>query len=88
MNATVAIPRVGSAVITLLFPIRNCRWTNSRIVPHLVAGDAAIMARYHPGALDKDDAVTTAKYLVQARKTYGVEVLQKDFCWDQSRKSG
>ena len=77
MNATVAILRVGSALVTLLFPIRNCRWMNSRIDPHLVAGDAAIMAWYHPGALDKDDAVTIAKYLDQARKTYGVEVYRR-----------
>jgi hypothetical protein len=59
---------------------------NSHTDPHLVAGDAAIMAWYDDGVLDKDDAVAIAKHLDQPRKAFGVEVLQKDFRWDPVKK--
>lgn len=59
---------------------------NAHTDPHLVAGDAAIMAWYDDGVLDKDDAITIAKHLDQPRKAFGVEVLQKDFRWDADRK--
>ena len=59
---------------------------NSHTDPHLVAGDAAIMAWYDDGVLDRDDAVAIAKHLDQPRKAYGVEVLQKDFRWDPVKK--
>jgi hypothetical protein len=59
---------------------------NSHTDPHLVAGDAAIMAWYDDGVLDRDDAVAIAKYLDQPRKSFGVEVLQKDFRWDAVSK--
>lgn len=59
---------------------------NSHTDPHLVAGDAAIMAWYDDGVLDRDDAVAIAKHLDQPRKAFGVEVLQKDFRWDPVEK--
>jgi len=59
---------------------------NSHTDPHLVAGDAAIMAWYDDGVLDRDDAVAIARHLDQPRKAFGVEVLQKDFRWDPVRK--
>ncbi|MFJ5695123.1 relaxase/mobilization nuclease domain-containing protein [Arthrobacter sp. NPDC093125] len=59
---------------------------NAHTDPHLVAGDAAIMAWYDDGVLDKDDAVAIAKHLDQPRKAFGVEVLQKDFRWDPVKK--
>ncbi len=58
---------------------------NAHTDPHLVAGDAAIMAWYDDGVLDKDDAIAIAKHLDQPRKAFGVEVLQKDFRWDPVR---
>lgn len=59
---------------------------NAHTDPHLVAGDAAIMAWYDDGVLDKDDAIAIAKHLDQPRKAFGVEVLQKDFRWDPVKK--
>jgi hypothetical protein len=59
---------------------------NAHTDPHLVAGDAAIMAWYDDGVLDKDDAVAIAKHLDQPRKAFGVEVLQKDYRWDPVKK--
>jgi hypothetical protein len=59
---------------------------NSHTDPHLVAGDAAIMAWYDDGVLDRDDAVAIAKHLDQPRKSFGVEILQKDFRWDAASK--
>ncbi|MET3810817.1 hypothetical protein ABIB14_001925 [Arthrobacter sp. UYEF3] len=54
--------------------------------PHLVAGDAAVMAWYDDGVLDRDDAMAIARHLDQPRKGFGVEVVQKDFRWDPVRK--
>jgi hypothetical protein len=59
---------------------------NAHTDPHLVAGDAAIMAWYDDGVLDKEDAAAIARHLDQPRKAFGVEVLQKDFRWDQVKK--
>ena len=59
---------------------------NSHTDPHLVAGDAAIMAWYDDGVLDSDDAVAIAKHLDQPRKAFGVEILQRDFRWDPVKK--
>ncbi|MDP9988716.1 hypothetical protein J2S98_003905 [Arthrobacter oryzae] len=59
---------------------------NAHTDPHLVAGDAAIMAWYDDGVLDKEDAMAIAKHLDQPRKAFGVEVLQKDFRWDPVKK--
>ncbi|OAD97684.1 relaxase/mobilization nuclease domain-containing protein [Arthrobacter sp. OY3WO11] len=59
---------------------------NAHTDPHLVAGDAAIMAWYDDGVLDADDAVALAKHLDQPRKAFGVEVLQKDYRWDPVKK--
>jgi hypothetical protein len=59
---------------------------NAHTDPHLVAGDAAVMAWYDDGVLDSEDAAAIAKHLDQPRKAFGVEVLQKDFRWDPVTK--
>ncbi len=62
------------------------RTKNAHTDPHLVAGDAAIMAWYDDGVLDKDDAAAIAKHLDQPRKAFGVEVRVKDMVWDPVKK--
>ncbi|WP_309071990.1 relaxase/mobilization nuclease domain-containing protein [Arthrobacter sp.] len=59
---------------------------NAHTEPHLVAGDAAIMAWYDDGVLDHADALAIAKHLDQPRKAYGIEIRQKEFRWDQATK--
>lgn len=59
---------------------------NAHTDPHLVAGDAAIMAWYDDGVLDRDDALAIAKHLDQPRRAFGVEVKIKDLQWDPVRK--
>ncbi|AOY73986.1 relaxase/mobilization nuclease domain-containing protein (plasmid) [Arthrobacter sp. TES] len=59
---------------------------NAHTDPHLVAGDAAVMAWYDDGVLDLEDAVAIAKHLDQPRKLFGVEVRVKDFVWDAAKK--
>ncbi|MEV8150151.1 relaxase/mobilization nuclease domain-containing protein [Arthrobacter sp. NPDC080073] len=54
--------------------------------PHLVAGDAAIMAWYDDGVLDRDDALAIAKHLDRPRKVFGVSVQIKDLRWDAVKK--
>lgn len=55
---------------------------NAHSDPRLVAGDAAIMAWYDDGVIDRNDALAIAKHLDKPRKKFGVEVLQKDLRWD------
>ncbi len=50
--------------------------------PHLVAGDAAVMAWYDNGVIDREDALAIAKHLDEPHKKLGIEVLQKDLRWD------
>ena len=50
--------------------------------PHLVAGDAAIMAWYDNGTIGRDDALAIAKHLDEPHKKFGVEVPRKDLRWD------
>lgn len=59
---------------------------NAHTDPHLVAGDAAVMAWYDDGVLDHEDAIAIAKHLDQPRKLFGVEVRVKDFAWDAAKK--
>ena len=59
---------------------------NSHTDPHLVAGDAAIMAWYDDGVLDRDDALAIAKHLDRPRKMFGVSVQVKDLQWDAAKK--
>ncbi|MFJ5978454.1 relaxase/mobilization nuclease domain-containing protein [Pseudarthrobacter oxydans] len=59
---------------------------NAHTEPHLVAGDAAIMAWYDDGVLDKDDALAIAKHLDRPRKAFGVSVQIKDMQWDAAKK--
>jgi hypothetical protein len=75
-----------SGLLLYLASTETDKTKNSHTDPHLVAGDAAIMAWYDDGVLDRDDAVAIAKHLDQPRKAFGVEVLQKDFRWDPVKK--
>ncbi|MFF2842510.1 relaxase/mobilization nuclease domain-containing protein [Paenarthrobacter sp. NPDC057981] len=59
---------------------------NAHTDPHLVAGDAAVMAWYDDGVLDHEDALAIAKHLDQPRKLFAVEVRVKDFAWDAAKK--
>ncbi|UNK47767.1 relaxase/mobilization nuclease domain-containing protein [Arthrobacter sulfonylureivorans] len=59
---------------------------NAHTEPHLVAGDAAIMAWYDNGVLDRDDALAIAKHLDRPRKAFGVSVQIKDMQWGAARK--
>lgn len=59
---------------------------NAHTEPHLVAGDAAIMAWYDDGVLDKDDALAIAKHLDRPRKAFGVDVRIKDLQWDAAKR--
>ena len=59
---------------------------NAHTEPHLVAGDAAIMAWYDDGVLDHDDALAIARHLDQPRKAFGVEVKIKELQWDAVKK--
>lgn len=47
--------------------------------PHLMSGNAAIMAWYDEGVLDNDDAMAIAKVLAEPHKVFDIEVLQKNF---------
>ena len=46
--------------------------------PHLVGGDAAIMAWFDDGILDQKDANEIAAYLDEPRRSLGVEVMRRD----------
>lgn len=59
---------------------------NAHTNPHLIAGDAAIMAWYDDGTISRDDALEIGKYLDQPHRKFGVEVLQKDLRWDEATK--
>ena len=59
---------------------------NAHQDPHLVAGDAAIMAWYDDGVLDHNDALAIAKHLDRPRKAFGVSVQIKDMQWDAAKK--
>ncbi|TJY66228.1 relaxase [Arthrobacter sp. CAU 1506] len=59
---------------------------NAHTEPHLVAGDAAIMAWYDDGVLDRDDAVAIAKHLDRPRKAFGVTIQIKDMVWDAAKR--
>lgn len=59
---------------------------NAHTDPHLVAGDAALMAWYDDGVIDRDDALAIAKHLDQPRKAFGVEVKIKELQWDAATK--
>lgn len=77
--------RMGGLMVYLASTDTN-KTKNAHQDPHLVAGDAAIMAWYDDGVLDHDDALAIAKHLDQPRKAYGVSVQIKDMQWDAARK--
>ena len=59
---------------------------NAHQDPHLVAGEAAIMAWSDDGVLDREDALAIAKHLDRPRKMFGVPVQIKDMQWDAAKK--
>ncbi|TLM83649.1 relaxase [Pseudarthrobacter sp. NamE2] len=77
--------RMGGLMVYLVSTDAD-KTKNAHTDPHLVAGDAAIMAWYDDGVLDKDDAAAIAKHLDQPRKAFGVEVRVKDMVWDPVQK--
>ena len=56
--------RMGGLMVYLASTDAN-KTKNAHSDPHLVAGDAAIMAWYDDGVLDRDDALAIAKHLDQ-----------------------
>jgi hypothetical protein len=77
--------RMGGLMVYLASTDAN-KTKNAHQDPHLVAGDAAIMAWYDDGVLDRDDALAIAKHLDQPRRAYGVSVQVKDMQWDAAKK--
>ncbi len=77
--------RMGGLMVYLASTDAN-KTKNAHTAPHLVAGDAAIMAWYDDGVLDRDDALAIAKHLDQPRKMFDVSVQIKDMQWDAARK--
>lgn len=81
------IPNItrGSRISGLLVYLASTdedKTKNAHTDPHLVAGDAAIMAWHDNGTISRDDALAIAKHLDEPHKKFGVEVLQKDLRWD------
>jgi hypothetical protein len=77
--------RMGGLMVYLA-SIDADKTKNAHQDPHLVAGDAAIMAWYDDGVLDRDDALAIAKHLDRPRKMFGVSVQIKDMQWDAAEK--
>ena len=77
--------RMGGLMVYLASTDAN-KTKNAHSDPHLVAGDAAIMAWYDDGVLDRDDALAIAKHLDRPRKMFGVSVQIKDMQWDAAKK--
>lgn len=77
--------RIGGLMVYLTSTDAD-KTKNAHSDPHLVAGDAALMAWYDDGVLDRDDALAIAKHLDRPRKTFGVSVQIKDFAWDAAKK--
>lgn len=85
------IPNItrGSRMASLMVYLASTdsdKTKNAHTEPHLVAGDAAIMAWYDDGVLDKNDALAIAKHLDRPRKAFGVSVQIKDMQWDAAKK--
>lgn len=81
------IPNItrGSRMAGLLLYLASTdadKTRNAHTDPHLVAGDAAVMAWYDDGVLDAGDAMAIAKHLDQPRRKFGVDVWAKDLRWD------
>ena len=68
--------RMGGLMVYLASTDAN-KTKNAHSDPHLVAGDAAIMAWYDDGVLDRDDALAIAKHLDRPRKMFGVSASRK-----------
>lgn len=70
------IPNVvrGSRMGGLLAYLAGPGRTNEHTDPHLVAGDAAMLAWYDDNTLDRTSALAIAHYLDQPRTAFGVEV--------------
>jgi hypothetical protein len=77
--------RMGGLMVYLASTDAN-KTKNAHSDPHLVAGDAAIMAWYDDGVLDRNDALAIAKHLDRPRKMFGVSVEIKDMQWDAAKQ--
>lgn len=65
-------------LVSYLVSVDPGKTSNVHQDPHLVAGDAAIMAWYDDAVLDQDDASAIAAHLDRPRKQFGVEVMRRD----------
>lgn len=75
-----------SGLLVYLASTDTDKTRNAHTEPHLVAGDAAIMAWYDDGILDRDDALAIARHLDQPRRAFGVEVKIRELRWDAVKK--
>lgn len=65
-------------LLSYLVSVDPAKTSNVHHDPHLVAGDAAVMAWFDDGILDQDDAAEIAAYLDEPRRKFGVEVMRRD----------
>lgn len=65
-------------LVSYLVSVDPSKTSNVHQDPHLVAGDAAIMAWYDDAVLDQDDAAAVAAHLDRPRKQFGVAVMRRD----------
>ena len=65
-------------LLSYLVSVDPAKTSNVHQDPHLVAGDAAVMAWFDDGILDQDDASRIAAYLDEPHRKFGVEVMRRD----------
>lgn len=65
-------------LLSYLVSVDPAKTSNVHQDPHLVAGDAAVMAWFDDGILDQDDASKIAAYLDEPRRKFGVEIMRRD----------
>ncbi|GAA1891883.1 relaxase/mobilization nuclease domain-containing protein [Paeniglutamicibacter psychrophenolicus] len=65
-------------LLSYLVSVDPAKTSNVHHDPHLVAGDAAVMAWFDDGILDQDDASRIAAYLDEPHRKFGVEVMRRD----------
>lgn len=65
-------------LLSYLVSVDPAKTSNVHHDPHLVAGDAAVMAWFDDGILDQDDASKIAAYLDEPHRKFGVEVMRRD----------
>ena len=65
-------------LLSYLVSVDPAKTSNVHADPHLVAGNAAVMAWYDDGVLDHEDAERIASYLDQPHRKFGVEIMRRD----------